>query len=217
MLPSVSIDSELVPLVVLGVLQFDGVRVVVDETRSAPDPPADTRELANRIEIVRAMYRRFGVDPTKTRPSSEALLRRVRRALPWPVINTLVDTCNECSLATQLPFGLYDVDRIVGNVILRRGRSGEEYEGIRKAHVHLAGRPALFDEQGPFGNPTSDSARTMVTPATTRALIVVYAPCELRSEALAEALELTASRVWDTTSGLEQGRAVVSGSMSAGS
>ena len=54
------------------------------------------------------MYRRIGIDPTKTRPSSEALLRRVRKGDHLPRINTLVDLCNWCSFELQLPYGLYD-------------------------------------------------------------------------------------------------------------
>ena len=59
---------------------------------------------------------------------------------------------------------------------MRRGAAGEAYEGIRKGEVHVEGRPVLADAQGPFGNPTSDSARTMITTATRRALVTVYAP-----------------------------------------
>jgi DNA/RNA-binding domain of Phe-tRNA-synthetase-like protein len=64
------------------------------------------------IAAVRTMYKRVGIDPTKTRPSSEALLRRVRKGDELPAINSLVDIINWCSLETQLPFGLYDLDRI---------------------------------------------------------------------------------------------------------
>src|SRR6185295_9879803 len=122
------------------------------------------------------MYKRVGIDPTKTRPSSEALLRRVRKGDELPRINSLVDIINWCSLETQLPYGLYDVDRIGGDVTLRIGQPGEEYAGIRKDTVHVDGRLTLADERGPFGNPTSDSARTMVTTSTVRALVVIFCP-----------------------------------------
>ena len=122
------------------------------------------------------MYKRVGLDPTKTRPSSEALLRRVRRGDPLPRINSMVDVCNWCSLEFQLPYGLYDAARIDGDVELRIGRDGESYPGIRKDDVNVGGRITLADRAGPFGNPTSDSARTMVTTETTRALLVVFAP-----------------------------------------
>ena len=147
------------------------------------------------MAAVRTMYKRVGLDPTKTRPSSEALLRRVRKGDELPAINSLVDIINWCSLETQLPFGLYDLDRIRGAVTLRIGRPGEEYEGIRKAAVHLEGRLALVDDDGPFGNPTSDSARTMVTTATTRALVVIFVPAGVAAAIGARAVELTRARI----------------------
>jgi DNA/RNA-binding domain of Phe-tRNA-synthetase-like protein len=152
-------------------------------------------ESAEVTAAVRSMYKRAGIDPTKTRPSSEALLRRVRRGDELPRINSLVDVINWCSLETQLPFGLYDLDRIRGGVTLRLGGDGEEYAGIRKDVVHVAGRLTLADDEGPFGNPTSDSARTMVTTATTRALVVVFAPASLPPSAAARALDLTKARI----------------------
>ena len=125
------------------------------------------------------MYKAVGIDPTRTRPSSEALLRRVKRGDSLPRINRLVDLVNWTSLETQLPFGAYDADRVTGEVTLRLGREGEEYAGIRKDVVHVAGRLTLSDAEGPFGNPTSDSARTMVTSATRRVLVVVFVPAGL--------------------------------------
>ena len=114
----------------------------------------------------RALYKALGLDPTKTRPSNEALLRRVLKGEALYRVNTLVDALNLCSLRAQLPFGLYDLDRVEPPVVLRRGAPGESYEGIRKGAVNVEGRPVLVDAHGPFGNPTSDSARTMITLAT---------------------------------------------------
>jgi len=152
-------------------------------------------EAADLTTAVRTMYKRVGIDPTKTRPSSEALLRRVRKGDELPRINSLVDVINWCSLESQLSFGLYDLDRIQGAVTLRLGRAGEQYEGIRKAMVHVAERLTLADELGPFGNPTSDSARTMVTTATVRALVVIFVPVSVSEADAARAVELTKSRI----------------------
>jgi DNA/RNA-binding domain of Phe-tRNA-synthetase-like protein len=151
-------------------------------------------ESADVTAAVRTMYRRAGIDPTKTRPSSEALLRRVRRGDELPRVNSLVDVINWCSLESQLPFGLYDADHIQGGVTLRLGRAGEEYAGIRKDVVHVAGRLTLADDAGPFGNPTSDSSRTMVTVSTTRALVVIFAPASIAPRATS-ALSLTRQRI----------------------
>src|SRR5688572_23995616 len=150
------------------------------------------------------MYKRVGIDPTKRRPSSEALLRRVRKGEGLPRINSMVDVCNWCSLEFQLPYGLYDAAHIEGDVVLRLGTAGESYPGIRKDDVHVGGRITLADHRGPFGNPTSDSARTMVTPATTRALVVVFAPYELEPHRLERVVEVTAERLAEFTAAHRQ-------------
>jgi DNA/RNA-binding domain of Phe-tRNA-synthetase-like protein len=124
----------------------------------------------------RELYRRFGVDPTRHRPSSEALLRRARRG-EWPRINSLVDVANVMSLRLQVPVGLHDLAQVEGDeLVLRAGADGEGYAGIGKEHVSVAGRLCLADAAGPCGNPSSDSARTQITTATERALWLYYLP-----------------------------------------
>jgi DNA/RNA-binding domain of Phe-tRNA-synthetase-like protein len=168
---------------------------LTDALMAAEAAARSATENAPVIEAVRAMYRRLGVDPTKTRPSSEALLRRVRKGDPLPRVNTLVDIINWSSLESQLPFGLYDHSRVRFPVEARLGRDGEEYAGIRKDVVHLRGRLVLSDTVGPFGNPTSDSSRTMVTPQTTSVLVVVFAPAALGRDAGEGALRLAGDRL----------------------
>jgi DNA/RNA-binding domain of Phe-tRNA-synthetase-like protein len=101
---------------------------------------------------------------------------------------------------------LYDASRIEGDVELRIGRDGESYAGIRKDDVNVGGRITLADAIGPFGNPTSDSARTMVTTATTRAFLVVFAPREVDAARLSTVLDSTASRMSAFTGSHESGR-----------
>ncbi len=144
------------------------------------------------VAKARTLYKALGIDPTKTRPSNEALLRRALKGEPLNRINTLVDALNLVSLREQLPFGLYDLDRVRPPITLRKGRSGEQYEGIGKGAVNLDGRPVLADAEGPFGNPTSDSLRTSITLATRSALVVAYAPSELPGDALRGVLARTA-------------------------
>ncbi|MBI4885515.1 MAG: hypothetical protein HY824_00330 [Acidobacteria bacterium] len=186
-----------------GVLWLEGASVVDLEPRL--DAPLAAAEAAVRARppddtaAVRTMYKRVGIDPTKRRPSSEALLRRVQKGDGLPRINSMVDVCNWCSLECQLPYGLYDAACIEGDVTLRLGLPGESYPGIRKDDVHVGGRITLSDDRGPFGNPTSDSARTMVTTGTTRALVVVFAPFELDERRLAHVLDITAQRMHEFT------------------
>ncbi len=180
----------------------DGVRVV-DGGRAYAYLVALAADLQQRwagctagqvdgIADARRLYRRYGTDPTRTRPSSEALLRRALRGVPLYRINEVVDVGNWCSLEYLLPLGLYDRDRIEGErVRVRLGEPEEEYEGIRKGPVHLAGRLCVADARGAFGSPTSDSLRTSVRESTTRLAAIVFAPVECdpaRVEACGRAL-----------------------------
>jgi len=140
----------------------------------------------------RTLYKALGMDPTKTRPSNEALLRRALKGETLYRINTLVDALNLVSLRTQLPFGLYDLDRVRPPVVLRKGKAGEGYDGIRKGFVNVEARPVLMDLEGPFGNPTSDSARTMITLSARNALVVAYAPAGYNLGRLNGVLDATA-------------------------
>ena len=158
------------------------------EARVRTTPPAD-------VAAVRTMYKKVGIDPTKTRPSNEALLRRVRKGDTIPRINSAVDIINWCSLEVQLPYGLYDAAKIDGDVTMRLGGEGEKYAGIRKDDVNVGGRITVADAIGAFGNPTSDSARTMVTPGTTELLVVVYAPVEVTRQQLDRVVAMTAERL----------------------
>jgi DNA/RNA-binding domain of Phe-tRNA-synthetase-like protein len=103
---------------------------------------------------------------------------------------------------------LYDSAHVEGTVSLRLGGNGESYPGIRKDEVHVGGRMTLADERGAFGNPTSDSARTMVTTATTSALVVVFAPRELQMDWLVPVLDTTVARMAEFTGCRETGRFV---------
>ena len=210
-----TLAPDLAAIVRPGVLWLEDATVVDRESRlNAPLAAAEAAVRTNppeEVAAVRTMYKRVGLDPTKTRPSSEALLRRVRRGDPLPRINSMVDVCNWCSLEFQLPYGLYDSSRIDGDVELRIGREGESYPGIRKDDVNVGGRITLADTIGPFGNPTSDSARTMVTTATTRALLVVFAPRDVDTRRLTAVLDATSSRMTEFTGCRESARDIGSG------
>jgi len=202
--------SDLAGIVRPGLLWWSGATAVSHEHRL--DPLLAEAEARVRLSApaesaaVRAMYKRVGIDPTKTRPSNEALLRRVRKGDTIPRINSLVDIVNWCSLEFQLPYGLYDLSKIAGAVTMRLGGAGESYAGIRKDDVNVGGRITMADTVGPFGNPTSDSARTMVTTATTEALVVVYAPAGITPAQILGVLDVTAARLADIAGGRETAR-----------
>lgn len=203
---ALSVDESLAGRVLLGVLVFDGL--AVRETDPALQAEVEglcadmQREFGGGLSSevpgaadARRLYKALGLDPTKTRPSNEALLRRALKAEPLYRINTLVDTVNLCALRYQLPYGLYDRARMTPPVVLRMGREGESYEGIRKGSVSVASRPVLADQEGPFGNPTSDSLRTSITLEAKEALVVAYAPVGYASARFHRALDGTVEAV----------------------
>lgn len=187
MLPDILVDPEVRPLLRLGVVCAEPVAVgpasdaLSEELDAAARALRDAHAGAVPSEIpalapARELYRAFGIDPTRTRPSSEALVRRAVRGSPVPRILNAVDLSNLCSMVFFLPIGLYDTAKLRGQIAVRRGRPGESFQGIRKGAVHLEGRPVLADEEGPFGNPTSDSARTAIVGGTRSILMVIFAP-----------------------------------------
>ena len=139
----------------------------------------------------RELYRRFGLDPTKVRPSSEALLRRIKKGESMPRINSLVDVANAMSVQLQVPVGLYDLGKVKGEeLVIRLGAAGESYEGIGKERVNVAGRICVADADGPIGNPSADSARTMITTETEQAAWIYFLP--VRDDDIDRTAELVA-------------------------
>jgi DNA/RNA-binding domain of Phe-tRNA-synthetase-like protein len=166
----------------LEVVALDVHELEVTPPRPEFDPELAAAEEAARagrvreVAPARALYRRFGVDPTRHRPSSEALLRRVQRGEALPRVNSLVDVANLVSLRLQVPVGLYDLACVQGPLTLRLGVEGESYAGIRKETVNVAGRICVADSVGPCGNPSSDSERTMITTRTEEAAWIFFLP-----------------------------------------
>jgi DNA/RNA-binding domain of Phe-tRNA-synthetase-like protein len=217
---SLEIAPELDGTVRLGVVTLEGLAVREADAALAAEIEAESEALRRRYGAVksaevpgasdaRTLYKALGIDPTKTRPSNEALLRRVLKGESLYRVNTLVDALNLCSLRYQLPFGLYDRDHLRPPIVLRRGAPGEAYEGIRKGPVNVEGRPVLADAEGAFGNPTSDSARTMITLATRSALVTAYAPAAYNLARFREVLDGTEALLLRACGGQAQGRVIL--------
>jgi DNA/RNA-binding domain of Phe-tRNA-synthetase-like protein len=203
---SLSVAPELSEVLSMTALEADGVpaRPPAALDRAVQGTVSGLRErLAGlkagqmpHLQPGRKLYRAIGIDPTRHRPSPEALTRRVIRGDPFPRLHPAVDLANLWAVESGLPVGLYDLDRVVGPAITARlGQAGESFEGIRKGEVHLEGRLALVDEQGPFGNPSSDSARTAVDERTDRCLFVMFAPKDFDAQALGDWLAWLDARV----------------------
>ncbi|MGH9865267.1 MAG: B3/B4 domain-containing protein [Candidatus Acidiferrales bacterium] len=194
------------PGVRLGVVEADGVAV-------APSRPELVHEMENlcarlrqqftleslagaeSIISVRAMFRHWGVDASKYRPSSEALLRRVIQGKGLYHVSNIVDLTNLGSVEAGWPYGVYNRSQISPPVTLRLGAPGERYEGIGKRIWHLTDRPVLADVAGPFGSPISDSTRTQIIDGVTDVLTIIYAPASASDAALEQAAKRQAARL----------------------
>ncbi len=126
------------------------------------------------IEATRRVYRACGKDPSRYRPASEALIRRVLQGKSLYQIDTLVDLINLASIAYGYSIGGFDADKFVGDTLtLGIGRAGEPYEGIGRGIINIEGLPVYRDAEGGVGTPTSDHERTKITLATTHLLVLI--------------------------------------------
>ena len=122
----------------------------------------------------RRAFKSFGINPGRTRISSEALYRRVRQGKELYQVNAVVDANNLVSLSSGFSLGSYDMARTGQSVVLRLGREGETYAGIGKGGIKLHHMPVLCDGDGPFGSPGSDSRRAMVSDGAENIMTVIY-------------------------------------------
>lgn len=126
------------------------------------------------IAATRNAYKKFGKDPNRYRPSSEALCRRILRDLPLYQIDTLVDLINLVSMRTGYSIGGFDADKIQGNkLILGIGYADEPYEAIGRGMLNIEGLPVYRDAIGGIGTPTSDHERTKIELSTTSFLAII--------------------------------------------
>lgn len=123
---------------------------------------------------LRDFYWKIRIDPTKQRPSSEALARRLIATGSLPKINNVVDACNLVSAETLIPIGLYDAQKIEGGLVLRAARAGESLTDINgETKILKEDEVVLSDDKGPLHIfPHRDADRTKITSRTRHVLIV---------------------------------------------
>lgn len=155
-------------------------RFTVDSIREMP-----------AIQATRQAYKACGKDPSRYRPSSEALCRRILRGIPLYQIDTLVDLINLSSIYSGHSIGGFDLDKIQGDrLTLGIGKQGEPYEGIGRGVLNIEGLPVYRDAVGGVGTPTSDNERTKIGADTTHLLAIMNAYSG--SEGLQEAVDYMA-------------------------
>ena len=144
------------------------------EERFLRDLTTESLKSLSGIAATRAVYKKCGKDPSRYRPASEQLIRRMLQGKELFQIDTLVDLVNLASIAFGYSIGGFDADKIVGDTLtLGVGREGEPYEGIGRGMLNIAGLPVYRDAQGGVGTPTSDNERTKMTLDTTHLLVLI--------------------------------------------
>lgn len=182
-----SIDSEiksLCPNAALGILTYS---VTVEKTSdslldkfnsiiSELENKYVTEDIVkiNHIHTTRKAYKALGKSPSSYRNASEAMLRRIVKGKGLYNINNVVEINNIISVCSGYSIGSYDLSCVSENITLKRVPDGENYDGIGKSSVNIEHLPTLYDEEGPFGNPTSDSQRAMIKEGERNVASVIY-------------------------------------------
>lgn len=178
------------PTFSVGVISYSNINV----QQSATEIKLDIKEISskqqthanvadiNGIKEGRILFKALGIDPSRYRPSSEALLRRVVKGDELPSIHSAADINNLFSMKYALPIGIYDQDKLEYPIEIRIGKNSDSYEAINNREVNMSGKLLSADTLGPFGSPIVDSKRTMVTTDTKNALQFIYFHLELEEE-----------------------------------
>lgn len=151
------------------------------------------------VQAYRKLLWRLGVDPTKVRPSSEALARRVLHGSSIPRINNIVDVGNLVSLKTLIPIGLYDLDSIELPLILKLSDGGEEFApiGSREVERLRKGLPIVVDSKGLVVHvyPHRDSRFSMIKEDTRNLLAISCGAPGVPRSMVREAINMVARLV----------------------
>jgi DNA/RNA-binding domain of Phe-tRNA-synthetase-like protein len=187
LLPEIRIDDKiknLFPNLQLGIfttgvsVSESGPRILgkIDEITSKIRSSCSIEDISSiaAIQQTKNAYRKLGKDPSRYRPSAEALCRRIVNGKSLFKINNVVDILNTISIEIGYSIGGYDLDKINGNIVLSKGLPYVSYDAIGRGLLNIEDLPVLFDETGPFGCPTSDSTRTMVTTSTKNFLMIIF-------------------------------------------
>lgn len=177
-----------------------GLRAAVAE-RCRRNRRLDTLAADPVAAAVRRLFREAGTDPTRYRPSSEALIRRLLKGEELPAIHPLVDLNNALSVTLAVPCCAMAAGSVDPPLVLRRGEEGERMASLR-GDFDLGGKPLLADAAGPFGTPITDSERVKVGGGTAAGWMVAYLPAgELGAAEVRRALdrELDAGRLAATS------------------
>lgn len=137
------------------------------------------------VQKIRKLFHQAGCDPTKYRPSFEALARRIIRGEEFPRINPQVDFCNVLSLKWYVPCCICDLSKLEFPLNFRKGEEDETFESLR-GPFSLKNKPLIEDKISPFSTPITDSIRTRVEFETKDLFFIAYFPKDSDFESIKE-------------------------------
>ena len=200
--------------------RFPDLHVVVKCVRGVKVKPSDEelehikQEVCNQVKskytleglkdvptlrAYRDFFWRIGVDPTKNRPASEALIRRTLAGKPLPTINTLVDAYNLASILSEVALAAFDEDKIQSSeVIMRTAKKGETFLGIgMKEPITLQGGEIVLEDSTTLIAiyPYRDAERSKVTEQTKNVALVACGVPGLSKDTLLQAADLAVKYV----------------------
>ncbi len=150
------------------------------------------------VRAYRDFYWNLDIDPTTTRPSGEALLRRVLHGKELPCISTVVDAYNLASMKTIIPISGFDKDRLNPPFRIRFAKNGGTFTGIgmNKPMILIDKMLVLGDEKHILCiYPYRDSDHTKITGQTRNVLVVGYGAPGITEQQLEKAVETTISYI----------------------
>jgi len=156
------------------------------------------------VRAYRDLFWSLGIDPTKTRPSGEALLRRVLHGDEIPRISTVVDAYNLASLKTMIPLSGFDLDQISPPFRIRFSETDDEFQGIgMNTPVRLNERMLVLADtrQIVCVYPYRDADTTKITAETKRVLVIGYGAPGISQRQLTEAVGTALNFIVQTSGG----------------
>jgi len=199
--PTIIIDNSLKDLLYYAAILASEITVVekqnelenllqelVETTRKSI--PLDNLLVQHNACEVRALFRKIKLDPTKHRPSSEALFRRCHKDNYIPFINNVVTIGNYCSLKYLIPMGCYDVDHSGSDLTIRVGTEADTYLSLKNSEYSPHGKIIIADEKGAIGSPIVDSIRASATHTSKNIMLLYFVPVPIPENCIAEASEL---------------------------
>jgi len=144
------------------------------------------------VRAYRDLFWSLGIDPTKTRPSGEALLRRVLHGDEIPRISTVVDAYNLASVKTIIPLSGFDLDQISLPLVVRFSREGEEFHGIgMNKPIIVADKMLVVADTKRIVciYPHRDADATKITDKTKNVAIIGYGAPKISQDQLVDAVK----------------------------